>query len=269
MNSLAADGYYSLSMTQVGLAALLLLVNVALSIGLQLGLTRSLLIASTRMTVQLLLVGLILEWVFALSSPVPVLGIALVMATLAGITAAGRTRLRFAGIYWDSLLSVMGAAMVVTGAALAGIVQVDPWYNPQYLIPMLGMVLGNILNGINLGLDRFTTSLFDRSALIDSRLALGATRWEAARTEIREALNTALTPAINSMLVMGLVSLPGMMTGQILAGAAPVDAVRYQIVIIFMITSAAALGSLGAILLAYRRLFNARHPLLKHRLVKR
>jgi putative ABC transport system permease protein len=142
MNSLAADGYYSLSMTQVGLAALLLLVNVALSIGLQLGLTRSLLIASTRMTVQLLLVGLILEWVFALSSPVPVLGIALVMATLAGITAAGRTRLRFAGIYWDSLLSVMGAAMVVTGAALAGIVQVDPWYNPQYLIPMLGMVLG-------------------------------------------------------------------------------------------------------------------------------
>jgi putative ABC transport system permease protein len=269
MNSLAADGYYSLSMTQVGLAALLLLVNVALSIGLQLGLTRSLLIASTRMTVQLLLVGLILEWVFALSSPVPVLGIALVMATLAGITAAGRTRLRFAGIYWDSLLSVMGAAMVVTGAALAGIVQVDPWYNPQYLIPMLGMVLGNILNGINLGLDRFTTSLFDRSALIDSRLALGATRWEAARTEIREALNTALTPAINSMLVMGLVSLPGMMTGQILAGAAPVDAVRYQIVIIFMITSAAALGSLGAIRLAYRRLFNARHLFLKHLLVKR
>jgi putative ABC transport system permease protein len=264
-----ADAYHPLGMAQVGLAALLLLVNVALSIGLRLGLTRSLLVASVRMTVQLLLVGLILEWVFALRSPLPVLGIALLMATLAGVTAAGRTRLRFAGIYWDSLISVMGAAMVVTGAALAGIVQVDPWYNPQYLIPMLGMVLGNILNGINLGLDRFTSTLFDRSALIETRLSLGASRWEAARTEIREALRTALTPAINSMLVMGVVSLPGMMTGQILAGAAPADAVRYQIVIVFMITSAAALGSLCAILLAYRRLFNTRHQFLKHLLVKR
>ncbi|UTW11516.1 ABC transporter permease [Marinobacterium rhizophilum] len=269
MEPLITEEYYSLSLAQVGLAALLLLVNVALSIGLQLGLTRSLLVASARMTVQLLLVGLILEWVFALRAPLPVLGIALVMATLAGVTAAGRTRLRFAGMYWDSLLSVLGAAMLVTGAALAGIVRVEPWYNPQYLIPMLGMVLGNILNGINLGLDRFTTCLFDRSALIDSRLALGATRWEAARSEIREALHTALTPAINSMLVMGVVSLPGMMTGQILAGAAPTDAVRYQIVIIFMITSAAALGSLGAILLAYRRLFNARHQFLKQLLEKR
>lgn len=269
MDRVAAAEYYQLGMFEVGLAALLLLVNVALSIGLRLGLERSLLIASVRMTVQLLLVGLILEWVFALRSPLPVLGIALVMAALAGVTAASRTQRRFAGIYWDSLLSVMGAAVLVTGAALAGIVRVDPWYNPQYVIPMLGMVLGNILNGITLGLDRFTAMLYERAALINSRLALGASRWEAARSEIREALRTALVPTINSMLVMGIVSLPGMMTGQILAGAAPVDAVRYQIVIVFMITSAAALGSLGAILLAYRRLFNRRHQFLKHLLESR
>lgn len=256
--------YHGLDLADVAVAALLLLINLALSIGLRLGLARPLLVAGVRMTVQLLLVGLILEWVFALQSPLPVLGIALLMATLAGVTAAGRSHRRFAGIYWDSLVSVMGAALVVTGVALAGIVEVTPWYDPQYLIPMLGMVLGNTLNGISLGLDRFTGILYERSALIESRLALGATRWEAAVAEIREALRTALMPTINSMLVMGVVSLPGMMTGQILAGAAPTDAVRYQIAIVFMIASAAALGSLGAILLAYRRLFNRRHQFLKH-----
>jgi putative ABC transport system permease protein len=258
--------YLALGWPQVALAGLLLLVNVGLSVALRLGLAKTLLVAGARMTVQLVLVGLILEWVFALESPLPVLGIALVMATLASVTAANRTRRRFRGIYWDSLLSVVTGSMVVTGVALAGVVRAEPWHDPQYIIPMLGMVLGNSLNGISLGLDRFTSTLYDRGELINSRLALGANRWEAARSEIREAIRTALVPTINSMLVMGVVSLPGMMTGQILAGAAPVDAVRYQMVIVFMIASAAALSSLGAILLAYRRLFNDRHQFLRHRL---
>ena len=132
-----------------------------------------------------------------------------------------RTRRRFAGIYWNSLLSTLGAAFVVTGAALAGIINVHPWFAPQYAIPMLGMVLGNLLTGVSLALDRFMQGVARESGVIEGDLALGATRWEAARPLIGEAPRTGMIPTINAMMVMGVVSLPGMMTGQMLAGAAP------------------------------------------------
>ncbi|MEO7127293.1 MAG: iron export ABC transporter permease subunit FetB, partial [Rhodoferax sp.] len=214
-----------------------------------------------RMVVQLLLVGFILQSVFELKTPLPVIGIGLVMSALAGIAAVQRTHRRFAGVYWDSMISVLGSAFVVTGAAVLGILDVSPWYEPQYTIPVLGMVLGNILSGISLALDRFMEGVARDANLIESDLALGATRWEAAHPLINDSLRTGMIPTINSMMVMGVVSLPGMMTGQLLAGAAPTDAVRYQIVIMFMIAAATALGTLGVILLAFRKLFNARHQL--------
>lgn len=108
---------------------------------------------------------------------------------------------------------------------------------------------------------------FAREAgLIEADLALGVTRWEAAHPLFIEALRTAMIPTINSMMVMGVVSLPGMMTGQMLAGAAPTAAVRYQIVIMFMIVAATALGTLAVLLLSFARLFNARHQLCPLRL---
>lgn len=258
--------YIRIDLGQLAWAAGLILVNVALSWALRLGLARTLAIASVRMTVQLLLVGLVLEWVFALERPLPVLVIALVMATLASVSAVNRTRRRFAGVYWDAFVTIVGAAFLVTGLALTGIIRVDPWYEAQYAIPMLGMVLGNVLNGISLALDRFTEGVVARRHEIETLLALGASRWEAAHDLVRESLRVGMIPTINSMMVMGIVSLPGMMTGQILAGAAPADAVRYQIVIIFMIASATALGSTGVTLLAFRRLFSADHRLRSDRL---
>jgi putative ABC transport system permease protein len=128
------------------------------------------------------------------------------------------------------------------------------------------MVLGNALTGVSLALDRFTEDLASRRDQIEAFLALGATRWEAAYKPIQEALRTGMIPTINSMLVMGLVSLPGMMTGQILAGASPIDAVRYQIVIIFMIASGTALGTICVVLLTFRVLFNQEHQLRLERL---
>lgn len=261
-----SQAYLDLSLWQVALAGLLILVNLGLSLALRLGLGRQLLVATARMTVQLLLIGYVLEWLFELDRPLPILAMALVMASLAGVAAVGRTKRRFAGIYGDSLLSILGASFVVTGLALTGILRVEPWFDPQYLIPLLGMVLGNALTGISLGLDRMMEGCVQRRGLIEALLSLGATRWEAAHREVKEALRTGLIPVINSMMVMGIVSLPGMMTGQILAGAAPVDAVRYQIVIMFMIASCTALATLGVVLLAFRRLFSARHELRVDRL---
>jgi putative ABC transport system permease protein len=127
-----------------------------------------------------------------------------------------------------------------------------------------GMILGNTLNGISLGLDRLGSELAAKRAQVEALLALGATRWEAARHPIQEAVRTGLIPIMNSMMVVGIVSLPGMMTGQILAGASPLEAVKYQIVIMFLIASGTALGTVSVVLLSYRRLFNSSHQFLYH-----
>ncbi|MBE9109931.1 iron export ABC transporter permease subunit FetB [Nodosilinea sp. LEGE 07298] len=255
------DSYIVISYGQLALSAVLILVNVALSVALQLGLARSLLIAALRMVVQLLLIGFVLEWLFTQDNALVILAIALVMTAIAGVSAVNRTQRRFAGIYWHSLLSVLSASALVTGFAMVGIIRVQPWYDPQYLIPLMGMVLGNTLNGISLGLDRFMEGLIAQQGQVETLLALGATRWEAAHKPVRDAIRIGMIPTINSMMVMGLVSLPGMMTGQILAGADPIDAVRYQIVIIFMIAAGAALGIFAVVLLAYRRLLSPDHQL--------
>lgn len=260
--------YIEIGLGQLALAAALLAVNLGLSVALRLGLARTILVAAVRMVVQLLLVGLVLEWVFAQRDPAVILALALLMAGLAGVAAVRRTARRFPGIYWDALVSVLGASFLVTGVAVVGILRVDPWYDPQYLIPLLGMLLGNALTGISLGLDRFMEGCVVGRDRIEARLALGATRWEAARDLVREALRTGMIPIVNAMTVMGIVSLPGMMTGQILAGADPGDAVRYQVLITFMIASCVALATLGVVLLAYRTLFSARHELRADRLAE-
>jgi putative ABC transport system permease protein len=262
------QSYIQISNGQLALAAALILINVILSIVLRLGLERRLAIASVRMIVQLLLVGYVLEWVFTLRNPLWVLLVALAMTAMAGASAVDRTRRRFRRIYWNSFFSILTSSFLVTGLAVSGIIRVEPWYDPQYVIPLLGMVLGNALTGISLALDRFTEDLASRRDQIEAFLALGATRWEAAHKPIQEALWTGMIPTINSMLVMGLVSLPGMMTGQILAGASPIDAVRYQIAIIFMIASGTALGTISVVLLTFRVLFNQEHQLRLERLHK-
>jgi len=258
--------YIQLGPWQLALAACLVGVNLLLSALLSLRLERQLLIASCRMVAQLLFVGWILKWVFALKNPVWVLSLGLIMTALASQSAVGRTRRRFPRIFLSSFVSIMGAAFLVTLIAMTGIIKVEPWFEPQYFIPLLGMVLGNTMNGISLALDRFMEDTAQRQSRIESLLALGAGRWEAARESLREASRSGMIPIVNSMMVMGVVSLPGMMTGQILAGADPLDAVSYQIVIVFMIAAAAALGVMAVTLIAFFSLFNSRHQIRSDRL---
>lgn len=253
------DPQAQVTILQLALASTLLLVAIGLSVALKLGLTRGLAVAATRMVVQLSLLGLVLEWVFATRNAAVVIGLAVGMALLAGHAAVRRTSRRFHGIWLDALVSVLGASFIVTGATVLGVLRVDPWYDPQYLIPLHGMLLGNALTGISLSLDRFMDGAAGGRALVDARLALGATRWEAARPLVRDAVRTGLVPITNSMAVMGVVSLPGMMTGQLLAGASPDGAIRYQILIVFMIAACVALAALAVVLLAYRRLFTPDH----------
>jgi putative ABC transport system permease protein len=253
--------YISISYTQLALAALFIVINIGLSVALNLGLGKSLLIASLRMVGQLLLVGYILQWVFTLRNPILIICVAFAMTIMAGISSVNRTRRRFASIYWSNFVSLLCGSFLVTGFTVSGIIQVNPWYDPQYLIPLLGMILGNALTGTSLALERFMEDLTNRREQIEALLTLGATRWEAAHQPMREALRIGMIPTINSMMVMGLVSLPGMMTGQILAGASPVDAIRYQIVIIFAQASGTAIATIGVVMLAFLALFNQKHQM--------
>lgn len=257
------NGYVELSYLQVGLAALLIVVNGAISIGLRLQMERSLFLASLRTVVQLFLVGLVLEWVFRLDRWYVVLGIGCLMTLVAGLTAASRNERRYPGIWLNTVISVWASAWIVTSFVFFAVMQGSvAWYEPQYAIPLLGMVLGNTLNGISVGLNTFTEALVTRREQVESLLALGATRWEAARATTQHAVRTGMIPIINSMMVVGIVSLPGMMTGQLIAGMAPVEAVKYQVVIMFLIASATALGTVGVVLLSFLRLFNADHKFL-------
>jgi putative ABC transport system permease protein len=249
-------------------SALLVLAVGALSVALRLGIEGRLYVASVRTVLQLLLVGYVLGWVFALKEPALVLALAMVMIGLASRAAVQRSSRRYRGAHLAAFATLTVTGLATTLAASTVIIGVTPWWRPQYVVPLLGMVLGNGLTGISLCLDDVLASFDERRAQVEAELALGATRWEAARDPLRSAIRRGLIPILNSMTVVGIVSLPGLMTGQILAGADPLVAVRYQIVIMFMIASATALGCILLAFATYRRLFNARHQLRTERIEK-
>jgi putative ABC transport system permease protein len=260
----------TLSLFDVGLAASLIFVNGAISIALGLRLGRSLLLASVRTILQLLLIGLVLESVFSLNKWYAVVGLLVVMTVIAGISAVGRMERRYRGAYIDSVIAISCSSWIVAAYALFVIMRdVQPWYQPQYAIPLTGMILGNSLNGISLGMNRLSEQLSTNRSQLEAMMTLGATRWEAARDSVRQAVHTGITPIINAMMVVGIVSMPGMMTGQLLAGASPWQAVLYQIVIMFLIAAATILGTVAVVLLSYRRLFNADHQFLDVLFTKR
>jgi putative ABC transport system permease protein len=261
--------YIQLELIDLALAALLVVLNAGLSIALQLGLERQLLVATLRMIVQLLLVGLVLTTLFALVSPLWTGCAALAMVLFAGREIMARQERRLAGLWAYGLGTgcMLVAASLVTVFALTTPVQPEPWYNPRYALPLLGMILGNTMTGISLGLHTLTSGLVRDRVAVEARLTLGATRREAMLTVTRSALRSALMPIVNAMAATGLVALPGMMTGQILAGVEPAEAVKYQILIMFLIAGGTGLGATAAVLAGGLRLSDRRHRLRLDRLV--
>ena len=260
--------YIQLDAWDLAVAASLIGVNAALSVVLRLGLERRLLVAATRMVIQLLLVGLVLKALFAAASPWLTLAVAVVMIGFAGYEVTARQSRRLAGAWTWGLGtgSMMLAGTSVTLLALTAQIGADPWYDPRYAIPLLGMVVGNAMTGVSVGLDRMLGTVVRERAAIETRLALGQTITEALSDVRRDAVRAGLIPIINSMSAAGVVFLPGMMTGQILAGVDPVDAVKYQVLVMFLIAGGTGLGVLAAVLGAGRRLTDSRHRLRLDRL---
>lgn len=231
------------------------------SILLRLGLERQLLLASIRTVIQLLLIGYILRWVFDIEHWAPLFLVIAVMLAAASRAAVQRSSRVVPGVTGLAFGSLVLSGLITTWTVTGIVIRVEPWFNPQYVIPLLGMVLGNGLTGISLCLDELLEMLSRGRAVVEMELAHGATRWEAARGPVKEGVRRGMIPIINSMMVVGLVSLPGMMTGQILSGTDPLVAVKYQIVVMFMIAAATALGCMLLAWFVYRRVFNDRHQL--------
>ena len=249
-------------------ASIFLVLNAVLSIRLQLGIEQRLIFSALRMVVQLLLVGLVLTTVFAISSPWLTILVALVMIGFAAREIRARQDRPLAGIWgW----SIGGGAMALSGViitvyGLAAAIRPEPWWMPRYALPLLGMILGNTMTGVALGLEALTGALRRERLAVEAQLLLGRPRAEAFRPQVRRALRAGFTPIINAMAATGVVALPGMMTGQILSGVAPQEAVKYQLLIMFLIGGATGLGVLVAVLAAVRRLSDDRHRLRLDRL---
>jgi UDP-glucose/iron transport system permease protein len=260
----ATVGVIDLSLWQLAVALVLVGVVVVVSVRQSLGLERDLLIGSARTVVQLYAVGLVLAAVFAAARWYWVL---LILAGMTGVaTQAAVSRLgrplpgggRIAG-------TALTVSTAVTLAYVIGVViQVRPWYEPQYIIPIAGMILGNSMTSAALAGDRLQGDLRARADEVEARLALGFSGREAVQPMVRASLRAAMIPTVNGMMTVGLVQLPGMMTGQILAGSSPLVAVRYQMVVVFMIAAATALGSLLFVRLAVARYLTAAHQLRRY-----
>jgi putative ABC transport system permease protein len=260
--------YVVLSPVDLALAALLLLVNAGVSIAFRLGLERTLLMSLVRMVAQLLIAGIVLKFVFEQGEPWLTALAALVMVLAAGWEARARQHRKLSG--WSAYLLGSGTLLVagtaVTAFAMLAVIKPDPWYGPRYVLPILGMILGNALTGVALVLDAVTERAYRERGAIEARLALGATRFEALHATLAGALRTGLIPLINSMAATGLVTLPGMMTGQILAGADPIEAAKYQVIIMCLIGGATALAAVLTGLWSVALLTDERHRLRLDRL---
>ncbi len=245
--------------TDLKLAASALLVLGAGGISLLagLGLLRSLMVGVARTVIQLLLMGFALGIIFRWNRPYAVAGIVLIMCAVAAFEALQRAKGSFrpprSTVFWTMAATTYTVSLILCAVVIRPV----PLWKPQVALPLAGMVLGHTLNVVSLALERLHSEMTNRLDQVEALLSLGATPWEAARGPCRGAIRAGMTPILNALNIVGLVSLPGVMTGQILAGADPIQAARYQIVIMLMLALAASLSSLLTVVLGYRRYFTS------------
>lgn len=258
----------SLSAFDLSIASLLIILLAFLSLILKLDLAGQIIIAAIRTVVQLLLIGLVLKLLFTQVDLLFISALSIVMLLIAGREVMARQQRRFGG-WWGYGLGTMSmfiSSFALTVYALIIVIGTEPWYTPQYAIPLLGMMLGNTMTGVALALDRLTTSAWQQRNVIEARLILGQD-WRTAIGDItRDSVRIGMMPMINAMAAAGLVSLPGMMTGQILSGTDPLEAVKYQILIMFLITAGTGFAAILATWVGAKHLFDDRQRLRLERL---
>jgi putative ABC transport system permease protein len=214
-------------------------------------------VAVARSFVQLTAIGYVIKAIFASDSTVWVVMLLAVMVVFGALTARGRAR-RVPHAFWPLLIALAVAATATLAVVL--VLGVFP-AKARYLVPVGGMVIGNAMTAAAVALNRLGDELHDASGRIEATLALGATATQAIRPAVTRSLRSGMIPLIDSTKTTGLIFFPGTMVGMLLAGAAPVDAVRLQLVLLYVLLGAVALAALVAVALARRTFFTADHQL--------
>lgn len=239
----------------------LVLVAIGMSAASGLGLERDLTVAAVRTFIQLFAIGYVLGFVFSTDNPALIVAILLLMLGVGAWTVAGRQRRPTNSLRLLVLLALSTGCGLTLVLATEVILRIQPWYNPYYVIPLMGMVIGNSLNSATLAVERLDSDLRGGRDQVEALLALGATSRQAAAGAMRGAMKAAMIPITNSMMVVGLVSLPGMMTGQILGGSTPLVAIKYQVLIMYMIAFSSAVTAFMLTALRARSYFTPAHQL--------
>ena len=241
-----ASAYIHISLIDLLIALLFVGVTALVSYWQGLGLERDIAVGTVRTFVQLLTVGFVLQRLFDASRWYWVVAALAAMTTVAGYNAMKRQSGAKQGLFAVMTTAIAAGGGIALMLVIGVVLRVRPWYQPQYVIPIAGMIIGNSMTGAALVVNRFHSELTLRRSEVEASLALGATSREAAAGALRESLRAAMMPTINSMMTVGLVQLPGMMTGQIISGVSPLDAVRYQVVVMLMIAAATAVTAMTA-----------------------
>jgi len=254
-------GYISLSYTDLLLALTLVLIPIIISFQSKLGIEKDVFIGTIRTFIQLMIIGYILKYIFGIGKWYLVLLMILIMTLVAGYNAVKRQKVKIPHIFELVTISIFMGAAVAMSTLIFLIICVKPWYEPQYLIPISGMMLGNAMNASALAVDRLVSETKNRRWEVEAALALGASPLNAINPMLREAARAAMMPTINAMMVVGIVQLPGMMTGQIIGGVEPEQSVRYQIIIMYMLTASVTVSCISILYLLYRKLFTKEEQL--------
>lgn len=246
-----------LDLVGMSFAVALMLLAIGLSAWQRLGLEWNLLVATVRTIVQLLVVGYLLAIVFALRNPWAVLAIVTAMTGIATVVARNRISRKV-----PNLVPIVGGSILLSTAFTLAyvnllVLRLEPWYEPQYLVPLAGILLGNAMNAAALAGERFVSILNNSHLEIETHLSLGATPHQATMQYRKEAIKAGLIPTINSMMVVGIVTLPGIITGQILSGVDPLNAALYQMLIMFMLAIATLITTVILISGIEQQFFNA------------
>ncbi len=251
----------NISWLNVAVTTILVIAAGACSMYLKLNLERDMLIGTIRTFIQLFLLGYVLKTVFALNSPFVVFLLFSLMIYYAASIISNRVSEKRVPYFLPVLGSMFLSYMVINIFVMAFIIQVKPWYRPVYFIPVGGMIIGNSMNALAISMNIWFETLKKERDRIETYLSLGATPVESTADTFRDSIKSGMIPSINAMMSVGVVSIPGMMTGQILAGVSPLIAIKYQIIIMLLLVGSTALSTVAAMHIVRRLSFTESNQL--------
>ncbi|MBW4645212.1 MAG: iron export ABC transporter permease subunit FetB [Goleter apudmare HA4340-LM2] len=252
-----------LDLADLAIAMGLMAIAIGLSAWEKLGLELNLALATGRTILQLLVLGYVFDFIFAVNNPWSVLAILAVMLTIMAIVARNRISQKIPHVLpwvWGSILASTAVTVFYVNFL---IIQPDRWYEPRYVIPLAGIVIGNAMNAAAIAGERLVSTINASPLEIETRLSLGATPQQAVEQYRKEAIRAGLIPTLNQMMIIGMVALPGITAGQLLGGINPLDAVSYEILIMLMVAVANLLTTVVLTRGLCRQFFNSAAQLVR------